>query len=78
MFTKNARCVFQHLPLWRTFERDFNFTWQLLGKKNVFNVESCEERCLCFSLDVHVKMPSLSPTMTSGTVVKWLKKEGNR
>ncbi len=22
-------------------------------------------------------MPSLSPTMTEGTIVKWLKKEGN-
>lgn len=24
-----------------------------------------------------IKMPSLSPTMTEGTIVKWLKKEGD-
>jgi pyruvate/2-oxoglutarate dehydrogenase complex dihydrolipoamide acyltransferase (E2) component len=24
-----------------------------------------------------IKMPSLSPTMTEGTIIKWLKKEGD-
>jgi len=27
---------------------------------------------------IHLKMPSLSPTMTEGTIVKWLKNEGDR
>ena len=27
---------------------------------------------------IEVKMPSLSPTMTQGTVVQWLKKEGDK
>jgi pyruvate/2-oxoglutarate dehydrogenase complex dihydrolipoamide acyltransferase (E2) component len=26
---------------------------------------------------VEIKMPSLSPTMAEGTIVKWLKKEGD-
>ena len=25
-----------------------------------------------------IKMPALSPTMTDGTIVKWLKQEGER
>lgn len=35
--------------------------------------------CLCLIIVIgqEVKMPSLSPTMSEGTIVKWLKNEGD-
>ncbi len=40
-------------------------------------LSSCRHLSVCPVLDSQqVKMPSLSPTMTEGTIVKWVKKEG--
>lgn len=37
------------------------------------------EKLICYSAvpGQEIKMPSLSPTMTEGTIIKWLKKEGD-
>lgn len=33
----------------------------------------------CFSVDMlKLEMPALSPTMSEGTIAKWLKKEGDK
>ncbi|XP_039299758.1 dihydrolipoyllysine-residue acetyltransferase component of pyruvate dehydrogenase complex [Nilaparvata lugens] len=52
-------------------------------KQTVVNPVNIRQR-LCFHtsqllnvLGQEIKMPSLSPTMTAGTIVKWLKKEGD-
>ncbi|RZF33763.1 hypothetical protein LSTR_LSTR008022 [Laodelphax striatellus] len=52
-------------------------------KQSVINPVNIRQR-ICFHtsqllnvLGQEIKMPSLSPTMTSGTIVKWLKKEGD-
>lgn len=33
--------------------------------------------CLIVVIGQEVKMPSLSPTMSEGTIIKWLKNEGD-
>ena len=36
-------------------------------------------RAALFSVDImKLQMPALSPTMSEGTIAKWLKKEGDR
>ena len=35
------------------------------------------EICKYVTVVLQVKMPSLSPTMTEGTIVKWAKAEGD-
>lgn len=52
------------------------FVRQVRSKLNRFNA-SIHSSVIRLDDPIEIKMPSLSPTMTEGTIVKWLKREGD-
>lgn len=53
------------------------FNRHVRGKFNRFNA-LIHSSSIRFDDPIEIKMPSLSPTMTEGTIIKWLKKEGDQ
>jgi hypothetical protein len=47
-----------------------------IDKKSLVFISKFNHFLFCYSASTPLQMPSLSPTMSEGTIIRWLKKEG--